>query len=192
MFDIFRKYLIERCALTEKELSLVQSLSVEKRLAGREYLLREGGVCRELVFVTRGLVRLYRIDKKGNEHIMRFAAENSWLSDRESYLSGQPSHSNIEAIEDSEILCWRKDDFDVLLKEIPALKQLMKALVTRNQIAGQNRIYTAISTSSEEKYLQFVEMYPTIFNRVPLHMVASYLGVTRETLSRIRRRHIEK
>ena len=192
MFDIFEKYLSERATLTNKEFCLIQSLSVEKKIAKREFILREGEIYRNTIFVAKGLLRLFRTDDKGNDHILRFAFENRWISDRESYLTGKPSRSNMEAIENSEVLVWKKEDFDFLLKEIPALKEFMKTLVAKSQIANQNRVYASLSHSAEEKYRQFIEKYPGLFNRVPLHMVASYLGVTRETLSRIRRHFVSK
>lgn len=187
MFAIFEKYLWERAVVTTKECNLIQSLVLEKKVTRGEFILREGEVARNVIFIAKGLLRLFRIDNKGNEHILRFAIENRWMSDRESYLTGNPSHSNIEALEDSEVLVWEKEDFRFLLKEIPALKQFMKNLVETSQIANQNRVYASISSSAEEKYFQFIEKNPALFNRIPLHMVAAYLGVTRETLSRIRR-----
>jgi len=192
MFHTFQKYLSGRATLTSKELELVLSLSTEKKIAKRAFILREGEICCTQTFITNGLLRLFRTDDKGNEYTLRFAAENRWISDRESYVTGKPSNFNIEAIEDSGILVWKKEAFDFLLKELPVFKALMKSLSTKSQIANENRIYASISNSAEEKYLQFIEKQPGIFNRVPLHMVASYLGVTRETLSRIRKQLAHK
>ena len=192
MFDLFEQYLSNRISLTREEFALIKSLSTEKKIAKREFILREGEVCGNATFVASGLLRLFRVDDKGNEHILRFAIENGWMSDRESYLTETPSHTNIDAIEDSGIVTWKKADFRFLLAEIPALKGFMKSLVAKNNIANQNRLYASISHSAEEKYFQFIAQHPAVFNRVPLHMVASYLGVTRETLSRIRRQSVQK
>jgi len=192
MFDIFKKYLSERATLTEAELCLIHSLSVKKKIAKRGFILRKGEISRHTNFVSKGLLRLYRTDHRGDEYILKFADENHWINDRESYLTGQPSTANIEAIEDSEILAWKKSDFDLLLNKIPAFKELMKNLSAKLQIASENRFYTSVSSTAEEKYLQFVIKYPAIFNRVPLQMVASYIGVSRETLSRIRRISVSK
>lgn len=183
----FKNYLLNRVLLTADELKLIQSLAVEKRVAKKDCVLKAGDVCKDLIFVSKGLMRLVRIDKEGNEHILKFANENRWISDRESYLTGKPANCSIEAIEHSVVLVWRKDDFRNLLAQIPTLKLFMKNLTENSQIANQNRIFSYISTSAEEKYLEFVATNPTVFNRLPLHMVASYLGVTRETLSRLRR-----
>jgi CRP-like cAMP-binding protein len=192
MFNIFREYLSDRILLSNGELALIQSLSVEKRVAKRAFVLHRGEISGSMIFVARGLLRLFNTDQKGDEHILRFANENRWINDRESYLTGNPSDFNIDAVEDSEILIWKKSDFDYLLKEMPAFKELMKTLGAKNQIANQNRIYTAISYSAEEKYRQFIEKQPAIYNRVPLYMIASYLGVSRETLSRIRKQAVAR
>lgn len=192
MFEIFKKYLLDRTYLVEEELRLIQSLSKQKVVDKQSYILREGEISDSIIFIARGILRLYKIDDNGNEHILRFANENHWLNDRESYLTGKPSHFNIDAIEASNVLIWEKRHFYNLMKEIPNLKDLMKSLSTKKQIANQNRIYTSISRSVEERYNRFVENYPEVFNRVPLYMVASYLGVSRETLSRIRKRKAEK
>jgi CRP-like cAMP-binding protein len=192
MLDIFKKYLLDRAKFSEEELILIQSLSIEKKIAKRASILREGEVAEYLIFIKKGLLRFFRSDDKGNTYTLKFAGENRWLSDRESYLAGMPSNFNMDAIEDSEVLIWKKDDFRFLLNAVPALKQLMKKLTEQSQIAQQNRIYQSISSSAEEKYLQFITQCPCTFDRVPLHMVASYLGVTRETLSRIRKQLVSK
>ncbi|MDP4256342.1 MAG: Crp/Fnr family transcriptional regulator, partial [Bacteroidota bacterium] len=181
-----------RIELSGGQLSLIRSLTAENKIARGDLILREGEICRNIHFVIRGLLRLYRIDVKGNEHILRFAKENHWISDRGSYLSGAPSAANIEAIEESIILSWKKADFDLLLKELPAFRELMRSLSARIHIANLERLYSSISNSAEEKYILFIEKDRDICNRVPLYMVASYLGVTRETLSRIRRVSINK
>jgi len=192
MFAVFETYLSKQISITSSELNLIQTLCVEQKISKHRFILREGAICDKAIFIARGLVRLYRVDGEGNEHILRFAMENCWISDRESYLTGNPSNANIEAIEDSEVLAWKKEDFRFLLMQIPAFKQFMKNLVEKGQVDSQNRIYSVISTSAQEKYFQFMANHPGVFNRVPLHMVASYLGVSRETLSRIRRHSIGK
>jgi CRP-like cAMP-binding protein len=123
---------------------------------------------------------------------MRFATENWWISDRESYTESTPSKSNIDALEDSEVLLWSKENFDNLIKTIPGLNSFFERLLAKSFNANQNRIYTHISQTAEEKYNDFIRKYPDLFARIPLHMIASYLGVTRETLSRIRIKYAHK
>jgi CRP-like cAMP-binding protein len=186
MFQHFIKYSRQKSPLTDAELGRIQALSIEKKLRKKQYLLQEGDVCRHNCFIVKGCLRLYRISADGSEHIVRFGIENWWMSDRESFVTGQPSKSCIDALEDSELLMWTKENFELLESEIPAFKAFTDQLIARSLSASYNRIYTSISLTAEEKYLDFIKSYPDIFNRVPLHMIASYLGVTRETLSRIR------
>ena len=123
---------------------------------------------------------------------MQFVPENNWTSDRESMASGMPSKYNIDAIEDSEILLLKKEDFEMLRKTIPAFNDFVNETLKKNVMALQERIHVSISLSAEEKYSNFISKYPAINNRVPLHMIASYLGVSAETLSRVRSQSSKK
>lgn len=186
MFEVFQKYLSEKTTLTDTELEMIQSVSFTKKLRKRQYLLQEGDVWKHYCFVARGCLRIYRVDQKGVEHIMKFCIENWWAGDRESLLTGAPSQCNIDALEDSVLILFKKEDYDELRKKIPAFDDMVNTLIHRSYIASQDRIHSAISYTTEEKYQNFIEKYPDIFSRVPLHMIASYLGVSAETLSRIR------
>jgi CRP-like cAMP-binding protein len=123
---------------------------------------------------------------------MRFSPENTWAMDHESYNNQTPSRSNIEALEDSEVMIWTKAHFEQLFEAYPAFKEFSDRLKASTFDANQERILMNISYTSEEKYEAFVAMFPDILRRVPLHMVASYLGVSRETLSRIRHARVGK
>ncbi|MVT12026.1 Crp/Fnr family transcriptional regulator [Chitinophaga tropicalis] len=186
MFEVFQKYLSEKTTLTDTELEMIQSVSFTKKLRKRQYLLQEGDAWKHYCFVAKGCLRIYRVDQKGVEHIMKFCIENWWAGDRESLLTGSPSQCNIDALEDSVLILFKKEDYDELRKKIPAFDDMVNTLIHRSYIASQNRIHSAISYTTEEKYQNFIEKYPDIFSRVPLHMIASYLGVSAETLSRIR------
>jgi CRP-like cAMP-binding protein len=192
MFEAFRKYISDKANLTNKELDMIESLSVHKKLRKRQFLLQEGDVCRYMTFIARGCMRQYRIDTDGAEHITRFAIENWWMSDRESYTTGQPSKSYIDCLEDSDVIVWTKENYSELLRQIPEFHNFMEQLLNRSFIAKDNRIHAAISFTAEEKYHNFLKNFPDIFNRVPLHMIASYLGISRETLSRIRSQYAYK
>ena len=192
MIDIFRKYLADKITLTDQEFELIESVIVFKKLRKRQYFLQEGDVCRFSAFVCKGLLRYYYVDKKGQEYIMQFAPENYWTSDRESMASGMPSRYNIDAIEDSEILLLKKEDFEMIRKTIPAFNDFVNETLRKNVMVLQERIHVSISLSAEEKYSNFISKYPAINNRVPLHMVASYLGVSAETLSRVRSQSLKK
>lgn len=188
MFEIFADYLKEKGGLTEEELQQVREITIEKKLRKRQYLLQEGDVSHYNGFIAKGCLRLYRVGKDGSEHILRFGIENWWISDYESFNSGAPSRNNIDALEDSELLLIRKDDFERLFKAIPSLRQLRERLDNRSYDASQNRILSNISDTAEERYENFIRSYPEFHRRIPLHMIASFLGVSRETLSRARQK----
>ncbi len=189
MFEVFSSYLKEKAGLNEEELDQVRVVTINKKLRKRQYLLQEGDVCHYNCFVVKGCLRNYRVSEDGNEHILRFGVENWWVSDPESYNNDTPSKNNIDALEDSELLLIEKQDFNNLLNKIPDFKDFIFKLKAKSFDASQNRIMSNISDTAEEKYSNFIKAYPDIFNRVPLHMIASYLGVSRETLSRIRNRY---
>jgi CRP-like cAMP-binding protein len=192
MFEAFEKYLTEKAQLNAEEINAVQAVSLEKKIKKKQYLLHEGGVCHYNCFIIKGCLRLYSISDDGTEHILRFAVENWWMSDRESYNNGSPSRYNIDALEDCELILIDKPDFGQLLKTIPNLKNFIDSLLARSYDAIQHRVMGAISYTAEERYKNFVTRFPVIFHRIPLHMIASYLGVSRETLSRIRSQSVHK
>ena len=178
--------------LTDSEFELIESVSLIKKLRRRQYFLQEGDVCRYSAFVCKGFLRYYQIDKKGQEHILQFAPENHWTGDRESLDTGLPSIYNIDAIEDSVILLLTKDDFDMIRKTIPAFNEFVNESLKKNMVFLQERIHGGLAFTAEEKYHNFISKYPAISNRVPLHMIASYLGVSAETLSRVRSQSSKK
>lgn len=192
MFDIFRKYLEDKITLTNEDYELIESVSLFKKLRKRQYLLQAGNVFRFHAFVCKGFLRNYYVDEKGQEHIMQFAPENYWTGNGESMNSGLPSKYDIDAIEDSEILLLKKEDFEMIRKAIPAFNDFVNETLRKNALALQERIHVSISLSAEEKYSDFISKYPSISNRVPLHMIASYLGLSAETLSRVRSQSAKK
>jgi CRP-like cAMP-binding protein len=132
------------------------------------------------------------VGDNGVEHILRFAVENWWMSDRESFNNGTPSKCNIDALENCEVILIDKPDFINLLTNIPNFKKFVDTLLAKSYDAIQNRVMSNISYTAEEKYQNFITRFPDIFNRIPLHMIASYLGVSRETLSRVRSHYVQK
>lgn len=192
MEHVFHKYLQNKSNLSDEEIATVISYGTLKKLRKREHLLKEGSVSRHRAFVCKGCSRIYRVSSNGNEHILRFATETWWIGDQESYTTEQPSKSNIDMLEDTILLVWTKADMERLRKEIAPYNSFLENLMTKSLQASHNRIYASISLSAEEKYNDFIHTYPDLSNRVPLHMIASYLGVTRETLSRIRHKELYK
>ncbi|WP_149693158.1 Crp/Fnr family transcriptional regulator [Chitinophaga sp. CF418] len=187
MFEAFRKYIREKSNVTEEDLVQIEAVCQYKKLRKRQYLLQEGDVWKYNAFIVKGCLRTYTVDDKGNEHILNFATENWWTGDRESLQTGNPSAYNIDALEDAEIILITKTNFDQLCNDIPAFNDMVNAILQRSFIASQSRIHTFLSLSAEEKYQAFLQKYPQLVMRVPQGMIASYLGVTPETLSRVRK-----
>jgi CRP-like cAMP-binding protein len=150
-------------------------------------LLQEGDVCKYTAFVEKGSLRSYSIDEKGNEHILQFALEGWWISDQYSLFTGEPSSYNIDAIEDSDLLLITHASFESMMNKIPRMEKYFRLLLQNNMIALHRRLVASLSLSAEEKYTNMVNAYPNIIQRVPQHMIASYLAITPETLSRIRK-----
>ncbi|GAB3494345.1 Crp/Fnr family transcriptional regulator [Spirosoma knui] len=187
MFEDFIRYLRQQLpTVTAEQIELIRSVTVERKMRRKQYLLQAGEVCQYKIFVIRGLLRTYHITEDGHEYVMKFTTEEGFLTDPESYTHQTPSTFCIDALEPSDVLVWHHDDFEGLRATIPELNSFAEQMISRSSIDAQKRILLNISSTPEERYLHFINTYPDTFRRVPLHMVASYLGVSRETLTRIR------
>lgn len=186
-FDRLRVYLEARGAFAESEFEMMKSIFVPMPLRSGEFLQRAGEPARHAAFVAEGCIRMYAIDSNGKEHIVQFAPENWWLSDSASLMTKAPSQYFIDAIEDSEVLLLDPPSHQKLLERIPAYAAAFQTGLQKHAAAKDRRIINSLSTSAEERYLDFMETYPSIALRVPQRMVASYLGITPETVSRIRK-----
>lgn len=169
-----------------KNLNMPKLYFFRRNFEKKRFLLQEGDPCLYTTFVESGLLRSFTIDEKGSEHILQFGMEGWWVSDLYSFLTGESSQYNIEALEDSELLLITKSSWDLLLKEVPAFERYFRILIQNNLISTQRRLMGTMSTTAEERYKKLLEDFPNIAQRVPQHMIASYIGVTRETLSRLR------
>jgi len=188
MFEQLFKTIEEKIQLTEEEKILTKTFFLPKKLRKKQYLLQDGDVCKYIAFVEKGLLRSYTIGDNGTEHIIQFAFEGWWIGDQYSFLTGEPSIFNIDAIEDSELLLLTREAEDQMLEKIPKFERYFRIILQNSLIANQRRMAGTLSKSAEERYLELTQSCPDTFNhRLPQHMLASYLGVTPETLSRIRR-----
>ena len=170
----------------------METLFVPKPLLAGEFLQRAGEVAKYAAFVTTGCLRSYVIDGKGKEHIVQFAPENWWLGDAASAMSGTPSQYFIDAVEDSTLLLLDAPSHQLVLERVPAYGASMRIGLQRAAEAKDQRIVNALTTSAEERYEAFLAKYPSIALRVPQWMLASYLGVSPETLSRVRKSRSRK
>ncbi|MET0466432.1 MAG: Crp/Fnr family transcriptional regulator [Chitinophagaceae bacterium] len=187
MHELLSRNIKQKISLSPQQEDLLKTFFIPKKIRKKQFLLQEGEVCQYAAFVEKGLLRSYTIDKKGNEHILQFAMEDWWISDLFSFYSGEPSVYMIEAMEDAELLLIKKDRYEDLLQAVPAMERYFRLLLQNNLIATQRRLNDKLSLPAEELYLKLVETCDSIPQRVPQHMIASFLGITRETLSRIRK-----
>ena len=186
MFELLYKKFKENIEISDEDFAFCQTLFLPKKLRKRQYLLQEGNVCKYTAFVEKGILRTYTVNDKGSEHILQFAMEGWWMADIYSFLTNEPSTYNMEALEDCELLLITKPSWETLLQKIPALERYFRILIQNNLIATQRRLMGSLSETAEEQYLKLIHAFPDCVQRVPQHMIAAYLGITRETLSRIR------
>lgn len=187
MFDLLYAHIGKRVHLTQKEFDLCTQFFTPRKIERRQFLLQDGNVCRHLAFVNSGCLREYTVDHKGDEHIIQFAIEDWWISDLNSFLSGLPSTHNIDALQDSDVLLLDKSARESLFGSVPKIERFFRLLLEANYIATHKRINESLSASAEERYLQFIKTYPNLVERVPQSQIASYLGITPQSLSRIRK-----
>lgn len=187
MFKQLLKHLQEKVELTEDDRKRIPIFFEYKKLRKRQFLLHEGDFCKNLTFVSKGIIKSYTLDEKGNEHISLLAWEGWWVSDFRSFICEEKSILTIDAIEDSEVLLISKPNYEKLLEEIPVMERYFRILYQNSLVTKDRRLISSNTYSAEEKYLELVRMYPEIPQRIPQNLIASYLGVTPETLSRIKK-----
>lgn len=192
MYDLFFKSIREKVDFTDAEIQEIKNHLTPKKIRKRQFLLQEGDVCKFIAFVERGTLRSYTIDEKGSERIIQFALEGWTISDLYSFLTAEPATYNIDALENSELVLINKSAHEQLLASMWNYEKYIRMQLTNAYIAMQKRITSIISATLEERYTAFNQLYPDIIQRVPQHMIASYMGLTAETLSRVRRRMLDK
>ncbi len=187
MYTLLHKTFTEKLSLTTEEFAFCRSLFKPRKLRKRQYLLQAGDRCEYQAFVEKGILRSYTVDEKGAEHILQFASEGWWITDLSGYLTGEPSLFNIEALEEADLLLLTRPDWDGLMQTIPRFEHYFRILIQNHLISTQKRLMGSLAETAEEKYLRFATTYPDCVQRVSQQMIAAFLGVSRETLSRLRK-----
>jgi CRP/FNR family transcriptional regulator, anaerobic regulatory protein len=183
IIEQFNKHL----PFTDEEVRLMETRTLMRKIKRRQMILQEGLICKHYSFVMKGCFRMYGIDENGKEHNIQFAAENDWITDIGSFYSDKPSKLYIEAIEPSVILQIEKLDLYFLFISIPKLTRIFKVIIEDKYVELQNRVLQNISSTSQQRYLSFLEQYSNLALRLPNTQIASYLGITPEFLSKIRK-----
>lgn len=192
MLDNFFNKLSTAITLAEADKIILRQHVILKKLRKRQYLLQEGDICKSVAFVSKGMLRSYTVDEKSNEHILQFAPEGWFISDLHSFISEASSNLNIDAVENSELILINKAAHVYLENAIPDFFKFNYLQYRGAYIALQKRVTDMFTLSTEEKYLKLLQIYPDIMQRVPQHMIASYLGLTPETVSRVRKKLLVK
>jgi len=174
--------------LNKEEQELVTEKFHSRLFRKRQYVLQDGDVCTQFYFVVRGCLRMYKIDDKGNTHILQFAAENYFINDLGSFHGVKPSALNIDALEDTVVLQISRDDLISLYTKAPIFHRIFRVLIENSFVRLQERLLQNISSTAEERYQTFLENYSHLINRLSQVQIASYLGITPEFLSRLRRK----
>ncbi len=188
MFTTINDY-VNRCGVfSPEDIAIFNGLLKPKSVKKKQLLLREGEVCDFEAYIVKGCVRSYYIDENGSEVILQFALEDWWVGDLGSFHERTPSLLYIEAMEDSELLTLNPSRKETLLAEVPQFERVFRLMIQRHLVALEHRLIRTMAKTAEQRYLDFIQRYPQIALRVPQHYIASYLGMTPEFLSKVRRR----
>lgn len=163
-----------------------------RTLRKKEYLLRQGEVDNYSAFVTSGCLRSYSLDSNGFEHIVQFAPAGWWIADLQSVITSQPAKLNIDALEDSEMLLLYRKDQEELFRQAPVFERFFRILIENSVAAQHSRLMDYLGLSAQERYEGFCQRYPMLMQSLPQKQIASYIGVTPEFLSKLRRKRVSK
>jgi CRP-like cAMP-binding protein len=191
-YELLRQHISKQISLDKEEEGQIIAHLKNKKLKKKQFLLHEGDVQRQRVFVTTGCLRSYSIDKNGFEHVLQFAPAGWWIGDMRSYITQEPGILNIDAIEDSELLLLSKEAVDQLFLTIPKLERMFRILTENSLATYQQRLIDNLSLPAFERYNNFCRLYPSLIELLPQKQIASYIGVTPEFLSKMLRQQAEK
>lgn len=186
MYASIETHIKKYVSATETDIVLFKSMLTELKVGAKQFLIEPGTPLRNCFFVNHGCLKAYYLDRKGDKHVIQFAIENWWVSDFEAFYLNEPTKLFIEAIEDATLLAINQENLEHLLVKAPIFERYFRILVTNAFIAQRKRIRSSLEKDTQERYLEFCALYPTIENRVQNYHIANYLGVSAESLSRVR------
>ena len=192
MENSFYTYLKETVQVQSDDLDILTKWMEKKKVRKGDVLLRNGQVCQHVFFVEKGVLRFYSIDEAGKEHILQFATENWWMADRNNLCDQQPSEYFIDAVEDSDVVLINQEFIEKASEISPEFRSFHEKILQKRIQTLYHCIHLLIGATAKERYLDFLRTYPELFQRVPQWMIASYLGITPEGLSRVRKEISQK
>lgn len=180
------KYINNYISLTNEEIAFLESKLIFRSYLKGQYIVQQGDVCKYSCFVISGCTKTFYLDKEGQEHIVMFSIEDWWTSDIGSFITQTPADFNVQCLENTQLVMFSYDVIEELYSNIPKLERFFRQIIEKGLVASQKRIVRSFSLSAKEQYLYFREQYPKIEQRIPQYMIASYLGITKEFLSKIK------
>ncbi|WP_100614702.1 Crp/Fnr family transcriptional regulator [Confluentibacter citreus] len=180
------KYINKYVSLTQEETDFLVSKVIYRKYLKGQYLAQQGDVCKYSCFVISGCTKTFYMDEEGQEHIMMFSIEDWWTSDMSSFINQTPADFNIQFLENTELIMFPYDVIEDLYLQIPKLERFFRQIIEKAFIASQKRLVRNLSMTAKDRYIYFRDQYPQIEQRIPQYMVASYLGITKEFLSKIK------
>lgn len=180
-------YFLDHIDLTAEEQQFLTSRVRHQKFRKGDYILQQGDICKYSNYIVSGCVKMAYIDSNGHEHIVLFGIQDWWVSDLASFIDQTPAYYNIQCIEDTEVIQFTKNGEEELMDKLPQVERLFRKKIQRAFVNAQKRIILNLSHTAKERYLLFKMQYPTIEQRIPQYMVASYLGITKEFFSKLKR-----
>lgn len=184
-------YIARFITLTPEEESVLLSKIQSRKYLKGQFVVQQGDVCRSESFVLSGCLKTFYVDPEGQEHIVMFAIENWWAADLGSFITQNPADYNVQCLENTEIIQFSYERLEELYREIPKLERFFRIIIQKAYVTSEKRIIRNMCLPAKERYMKFREQYPQIEQRVPQYMIASYLGITKEFLSKIRQQLIQ-
>lgn len=185
MSQILRQQIEKIILLTDTEFDYILSHFTAKKFKKHQFVVQEGENVPNDYFILNGCLKSYFTDNNGKDHILQFGMQDWWITDYQAYYNQSKATINIDCIEDSELLCLTFENREKLCAEIHKVEHFFRKKTNKRNVALQQRILSLLSNNAKEKYDQLLKLYPQLFQKVPKHLIASYLGVSRETLSRL-------
>lgn len=182
LIDYIHKYI----ALTSEEIDLLEEQTTYRKYLKGQYIVQQGDVCRYESFVVKGCLKTFYMDKDGLEHVVLFGIENWWAADLGSFLTQTTADYNVQCLEHTEVIQFSFDSLELLYQKIPKLERFFRLIIQKAFVTSEKRIIRNFSLSAKERYIEFKNLYPQIEQRVPQYLIASYLGITKEFLSKVR------
>lgn len=183
--DKLRKHIEEVTPISDEEFEHIKAFFTLKRVKKHQYLIQEGDMAPYEYLILSGIFRMFYLDDAGKEHIVQFAGENWWMADYQAYFNEKKASLHITCMEDAEVLCLNLAGREKLSAELHKMEHFFRIKLTNGYVAQQRRIISLLSSTPQQRYEEFGQLYPRMMQKIPKKYIAEYLGVSRETLSRL-------